>query len=57
MQKYKRDDSIQCEINMIIEAEYNNIGHIKYLLNEKNKLVERQKSNIIEAQQNIVQDE
>ena len=39
LQKYKRDASIQRVINMIREDAHNTIGNIKYLLNEKNKLV------------------
>ena len=54
-QKFKRDASIQREINMIIEAAQNTIGHLKDLINEKNKIVERYKRKLIESQQNIGQ--
>ena len=56
LQKYKRDASIQREINMIREAAHNIIVHIKYILNEKNKLFERHKRNIIESQQTMGQE-
>ena len=41
---------------MIREASQNTIGHLKDLLNEKNKIVERYKRKLIEAQQNIGQE-
>ena len=41
---------------MIREAAHNTIGHLKYLINKKNKIVERYKRNLIEAQQNIGQE-
>ena len=56
LQKYKRYASIQREINMIREAAQNTIGHLKDLLNKKNKIVERYKRKLIEAQQNIGQE-
>ena len=40
---------------MIREAAQNTIGHLKYLLNENNKIVERYKRKLIEAQQDIGQ--
>ena len=40
---------------MIREAAQNTIDHLKDLLNKKNKIVERYKRKIIEAQQNIGQ--
>ena len=46
-QKYKKDASIQREINMIREAAQNTIGHLKDLLNEKNNIVERYKRKLI----------
>ena len=36
-----KNDSIQREINMIIQAAHNIIGNLKDILNEKNKIVER----------------
>ena len=41
---------------MIREAAQNTIGHLKYLLNEKNKIVERYKRKLIESQQDIGQE-
>ena len=54
-QKYnKKYASIQREINMI--RDQNTIGHLKDLLNKKNKIVDRYKRKLIEAQQNIGQE-
>ena len=50
LQKY---NSIQREINMMIEAQPNTIGHLKYIFNQKNNLLEKHKRNLIESQQNI----
>ena len=47
----KKYASIQHEINMIREAAYNTIGLLKYILNEKNKIVERYKRKLIKSQQ------
>ena len=41
---------------MILEAAHNIIDHLKYLLNENNKIVESHKSNIIEYQTNMGQE-
>ena len=41
---------------MIREALQNTIGHFKDILNEKNKIVERHKMNLIETQQNMGRD-
>ena len=41
---------------MIREAAHNTIGHNKDILNKKNKIVERHKKKLIEAQQNTGQD-
>ena len=41
---------------MIREAAQNIIDHHKYLLNEKNKKVERNNKNLIEAEQNMGQE-
>ena len=41
---------------MIIEAAQITIGHIKYLLSKRKKIVERHKRNLIESQQNIGQE-
>ena len=41
---------------MIIEAAQITIGHLKYLLNKRKKIVERHKRNLIESQQNIGQE-
>ena len=41
---------------MIIEAAQITIGHLKYLLNKRKKIVERYKRNLIESQQNIGQE-
>ena len=43
----KKYASIQREINMIREAEHNNIVHIKYILNKKNRIVEWHRRKII----------
>ena len=40
---------------MIIEAAHNTIGHLEDLLNEKNKILEIYKMELIEFQQNMVQ--
>ena len=48
--------SIQCIINMIREAAQNTIGHLKDIIIERNKIVERYKRKLIEAQQNIGQE-
>ena len=56
-QKYNKNDaSIQREINMIRKASQNTIGHLKYLLNKKNKIVERYKRKLLEVQQDIGQE-
>ena len=41
---------------MIREAAQNNIGHLKDLPNEKNKIFEKHKRKLIESQQNMGQD-
>ena len=41
---------------MIRDAEQNTIGHLKYLLNKKNKIVERYKRKLIESQKYIGQE-
>ena len=48
--------SIQRTINMIREATHNTIGHLKDILTENNKIVERNKNMLFQAQQNTVQD-
>ena len=45
--------SIQREINMVIETEQNIIYHLRYILNEREKIVQICKRKIIEAQKNM----
>ena len=45
--KKKKYDSIQREISMIRESTQNIIGHLKFVLNENNKIVEGHKRNLI----------
>ena len=45
--------SIQSEINMVIETEQNIIYHLRYILNEREKIVQICKRKIIEAQKNM----
>ena len=55
-QKYNKNASIQREIKMIREAAHNTIGHLKDLLNKNNKIFERYKRKLVEAQQHIGQE-
>ena len=52
----EKNASIQREINMIIEAAQNIIDHLKYLLNEKNKIVDKYTTNIIDSEKNMGQE-
>ena len=45
-----KNDSIPREINMVREAAQNTIGHIKDNPNDKNKIVERYKRELIYVQ-------
>ena len=42
---------------MIREAAHNIIDYLKDILNEKNKIVQRHKRNLIESQENMGQEE
>ena len=56
-QKYNKNDaSIQREIKMIREAAQHTIDHLKDILNKNNRIFERYKSNLIEAQQHMGQE-